>query len=138
MWQEIIAGALVVGTHLERAARTGGGLLEDQGDVLAGHALALVAGVLGALEVAGEIEQVLHLSGGEVEFLEVVAVTKIDGHCFSFGWVEGPVGRRAAGPPDGSSDCRTAQDRAGHAARSTPATAEFGTDDAHDLDALLA
>ena len=51
-------GTLVVRRHLERAARAGGGLLEDQRDVLARQALPAQAGVLRALEIPGEVEQV--------------------------------------------------------------------------------
>ncbi len=67
-------GALVVGCHFEGAARAGGGLFEDQGDVLALQPLLLVAAVLGRFEVGGQLEQELQLVGGEVELFEKVAV----------------------------------------------------------------
>jgi hypothetical protein len=52
--------ALVVAGDLEGAARAGRGLLEDQADLLALEVLLLGARVLGALEIAREIEQVLN------------------------------------------------------------------------------
>ena len=50
--------ALVVGRDLERAARAGRVLLEDQRDLLAGEPPVLAALSLGGLELGGEIEQV--------------------------------------------------------------------------------
>ena len=44
-------GALVVGGDFERDARPGGGLLEDDGDVLALEARLFVAGVFGGLQI---------------------------------------------------------------------------------------
>ena len=44
--------ALVIGRHFERGAGAGGGLLEDQGDVLALESLLLVAAVLGRFRSA--------------------------------------------------------------------------------------
>ena len=66
--------ALVVGGHLEGATGAGGGLLEDEGDVLAGHRGTFGALPLGALEVAGEVQQVLDFRRGEVEQFEETAV----------------------------------------------------------------
>ena len=67
-------GALVVSRHFEGAASAGGGLFEDQGDVLALQPGLLVAAVLGCLQVSGKLEQELELFGGEIELLEKVAV----------------------------------------------------------------
>ena len=59
-------GALVVAGDLECAARPRRGLLEDQDDLLALEMLLLGARVFGALEVAGEIEQVVKLPLREI------------------------------------------------------------------------
>ena len=66
--------ALVIGGDFEGAAGAGGGLFEDQGDVLAFQPLLLIAAVLGCLEVGRELEQELELLRSEVQFLEKVAV----------------------------------------------------------------
>ena len=50
--------ALVVGGDLERAARPGRVLLEDQRDLLADEPLLLAALLLGRLQLGGEVEQV--------------------------------------------------------------------------------
>jgi hypothetical protein len=63
--------ALVVAGDLEGATGAGRGLLEDQADLLALQRLLLVAAVLGALEVAREVEQVKHLALAEVGELQV-------------------------------------------------------------------
>ena len=54
--------ALVVAGDLERAARARRRLLEDQADFLAVEMLLLGARVLGALEIAREVEQVPELT----------------------------------------------------------------------------
>ena len=62
-WIEIgDIGALIVAGHLERAAGAGRSLLEDQADLLAVQMLLFGARILGALQVAGEIEQVAKLA----------------------------------------------------------------------------
>ena len=48
-------GSLVVGANLEGAASTGGGLFEDQGDVLALEVLNLAAFLLSSLEFSGQV-----------------------------------------------------------------------------------
>jgi len=48
--------ALVVGGDLERAARARRVLLEDQRDLLAAQVLLLAAGLLGRLQLGGEVE----------------------------------------------------------------------------------
>ena len=58
--------ALVVGGHLEGTTGAGGGLLENQGNVLALQARLLRAGILGAFEVACEVQHVLNFPGSEV------------------------------------------------------------------------
>ena len=73
-------GALVLGGDLEGAAGAGGGLLEDEGDVLAGHGGLLAAGIFGALEVAGQVEQVIELLRREVEDLQEIAVSEVVSH----------------------------------------------------------
>ena len=73
-------GALVVGGHLEGAARAGRGLLEDQRDVLAPQPGLLGAGVLGGLQLGGEVEQEAELLSREVELLEEVPVPEVRGH----------------------------------------------------------
>jgi hypothetical protein len=69
-----------VGGHFESAAGAGGGLLENEGDVLAGEAPLLGAGVLGFFEVRGQLEQESQFLLGEVEFFEEVPVSKIESH----------------------------------------------------------
>jgi hypothetical protein len=54
-------GALVVGGDLERAARAGRVLLEDQRDLLAGEALLLASLALRRLELGRQVEQVRDL-----------------------------------------------------------------------------
>ena len=72
--------ALVEGGHLEGAARARGGLLEDEGDVLAAQAGHLRARDLGLLEVGRELQQEAQLRRREVDLLEEAAVAKVDGH----------------------------------------------------------
>ncbi len=81
--------ALVVGGHLERAAGARGGLLEDQRDVLAREAVPADAGVLGPLEIPGQVEQVEQVALGVVDQAEQAAVAVVEGHggC-SFGEVD--------------------------------------------------
>ncbi len=59
-------GALVMGRDFEGAAGAGRGFFEDQRDVLALEVRALGAGVFGALEVAGQVQQVVQLASGVV------------------------------------------------------------------------
>src|SRR6185312_1650242 len=54
-------GPLVEAGYLERAAGAGGRLLEDETDLLPFQVLLLGPGVLGPLEIAGEIEQIAKL-----------------------------------------------------------------------------
>ena len=70
-------GALVVGAHLEGAARARGGLLEEQRDVPPDEVLALGAGPLGGLQLTGEAEQMGPLLGREVGFLQEAAAVQI-------------------------------------------------------------
>ena len=56
--------AQIVGGHFKAAPGAGGGLLEEQNDVLAGEQVAADAGALFGLEVSGEIEHVADLAGG--------------------------------------------------------------------------
>jgi hypothetical protein len=72
--------ALVVGGHLKGAAGARRGLLEDQCDVLALEVLALGTGVLGALEVTGQIEQVAQLALAVMHQAEQAAVVRIERH----------------------------------------------------------
>ena len=67
-------GTLVVGSHLKGAAGAGGGLFEDQGDVLALQPLLLIAAVLGCFQIRRQLEQELELFRGEVQFLEEIPV----------------------------------------------------------------
>jgi hypothetical protein len=57
---------VTVGRHLEAHARAGGVLLEDQCDLLAAQHRLLGAGVLGGLQVGGELEQKADLVCREV------------------------------------------------------------------------
>ena len=72
--------ALVVRGDLERAPGPGGRLLEDQRDVPTGQRVRLGAGVLGPLQVPGQVQQELQLGPGEVQLLEEVAVVQVDRH----------------------------------------------------------
>ena len=71
--------ALVEERHFEDAARAGGGLLEDEGHVLAREELGFSTGAAGLFEIGGEVEQVGQLFAGEVGNLEEVAVFEIHG-----------------------------------------------------------
>ena len=78
-------GALVVGGDLERAARPGRVLLEDQRDLLADELLLLAPFLLGRLQLAGEVDQVGDLLGAEVGQLQEVLPAQVGhrGHCFA-------------------------------------------------------
>jgi hypothetical protein len=71
---------LVLRGHLERRPGPGGRLLEDECDVLARQSSPLIAGVLGGLEIGGELEQELQLVGTEVQLLEEAAVAEVERH----------------------------------------------------------
>jgi hypothetical protein len=73
-------GPLVVGGDLEGGTRARGGLLEDQGDVLARQVRPLVAAVLGRLELARQPHEEPQLIGGEVQLLEEAAVPEVERH----------------------------------------------------------
>src|SRR5690606_8270000 len=80
-WAEVRnLSALVEGRHFKRTAGAGGGLLEDQGDVLAGQVFALIATVFGFFQVDGEIDHVLDFAWGEVQQFQEVTVTQIKSH----------------------------------------------------------
>ena len=74
------ACAFVVGCNLEGAAGAGGGLFEQQHDVLAGEQVAADAGALFRLEVGGEIQHIADLIGGEVLQGQERAAFQINGH----------------------------------------------------------
>jgi hypothetical protein len=69
--------SLIEGGDLERAARAGRALLEDQGDLLARQARRLVAGVLGGLQRLRERQHVQQLVAGEVDLLEEAAIAQV-------------------------------------------------------------
>ena len=73
-------GALVEGRHFKGAAGAGGGLLEDEGDILAGQVFALIATVFGFFQVDGQIDHVLDFARGEVQQFQEVTVTQIKSH----------------------------------------------------------
>ena len=89
---------LVVRGDLERDPRPGGGLLEDDGDVLAAHVLALVPAVLRALEVAGQVQEEPDLPRAEVQELDETAIPEVVAHLLGAldlcGGVRGPPARR--------------------------------------------
>src|SRR4029450_10913720 len=68
--------ALVVGSHLEGAARACRGLLEDQADLLVEEALDLEAATLGGLEAGREVDQVANVIARVVLERQEVAVEK--------------------------------------------------------------
>ena len=72
--------ALVVRRDLERDARPGRGLLEDDRDVLAVQARLLVAAVLRPLQVAGQVEQEADLARREVQQRLEAAVPQVEAH----------------------------------------------------------
>src|SRR3546814_5151743 len=90
---------------LERAARAGGRLLEDERDRQTREAGHLRAGVASRLQVGGEAHQVVPLVHGEVELLEEGAVAQVERHGVSLDAV--------------------AQDGAGHAAGTAAAATEL-------------
>ena len=57
---------LVLRANLKGAACAGGGLLKNQGDVLALQGRLFGAGVFGALQVAGQIQQIVQFFRAEV------------------------------------------------------------------------
>src|SRR5690606_13703724 len=71
---------LVVGGNLEGAAGAGGGLLKDQGNVLAAELRLLGPRILGGLQVGRQCDQEHQLLGGEVEFLDKTAITQVERH----------------------------------------------------------
>ena len=73
-------GALIVGGHLEGAAGSRGGLLEDQRDVLALEMLALGTAVLGALEVAERSSRYCSSRSLWCIRLEQAAAVNVEGH----------------------------------------------------------
>ena len=75
-------GALVVGGDLERRARAGRGLLEDDRDVLALQARLLIPAVLRVLEVRGHVEEEADLGRGEIQQGQEVPVAQVEPH----GW----------------------------------------------------
>ena len=119
--------ALVVGADLERRAGAGGGLLEDQRDVLALQVLGLGPGVLGGLQRLRQLQQEPQLARGEVDLLEEAAVLQVER------------------PDSSAGNCRSmAQNagsrsmRAGHAVAAAAALAELEALDGDHLDAGLA
>ncbi|MNO80738.1 hypothetical protein D3C76_719530 [compost metagenome] len=73
-------GALVIGGHFEGAAGAGRGFFEDQGDVVAFEVLLLGAGVLGAFQVARQVEQVPQFARGVVFQAQQITVVNIERH----------------------------------------------------------
>ena len=61
--------AQVVGGDLKAAAGAGGGLFEDEGDVLAAQSIVADAGLLLCLQVGGEVKQTFDLFGSVIEKL---------------------------------------------------------------------
>ena len=80
--QEGNAHAQIPGADLKRAAGTGGGLLEQQDDLLAGEPHVLHAVILHALEFAGQIQQVVDLLRCVVQQSQEASSSNIDAHCF--------------------------------------------------------
>ena len=70
--------------NFECATGTGGGLLEEQNDVLALEVTMRNARALHIFEVLGELQQVFDLLGGEVEQTEERTTRKINTHFDSF------------------------------------------------------
>ena len=71
--------ALVVGRHLERAARAGRGLLEDQDDLLLLQPLLLGPAALRGFQLGGEIQQADELLLREEANVEEIAALQADG-----------------------------------------------------------
>ena len=68
--------ALIAHGNLERDLGSGGGLLEDECDLLADQALLLGTRGSSRLQLSSEVEQCLELCPAEVGFLEEVASVK--------------------------------------------------------------
>ena len=71
---------LVLGSDLESATGTGGGLFENQGDVLARQFGLFCACILGGLEVGGQIQEILNLFRSEVQQRQEVSVSEVKSH----------------------------------------------------------
>ena len=72
--------AFVIGGDLKRAAGAGGGLLEEQHDVLTGEQVAADAGALLRLQIGGEVEHIADLIGGEILQREKRTAFEINRH----------------------------------------------------------
>ncbi len=72
--------AFVIGSGLEGAAGAGGGLLEEQNDVLAGEQVAADAGALLRLQIGGGVEHIADLIGGEILQREKRTAFEINRH----------------------------------------------------------
>src|SRR5476651_99777 len=73
-------GTLVVGRDFEGATGAGRGFFEDQRDVLALQVWTLGAGVFGAFEVPGQVDQVVELASGVVHQAQQAAVAHVKSH----------------------------------------------------------
>lgn len=68
-----------MGSDLKAAAGAGGGLLKDQGNVLAVEFIMRDSGLFLGLEVRGQIKQLLDLRRGVIQKLQKAAV--FQAHC---------------------------------------------------------
>ena len=82
-------GALVIGGDFEGGTRAGGGLFEDEGDVLAEEALRFVAETLRLLQIGGKLDEVVDFGGRVVNETQKAAVLEIDGHGAPLGMESG-------------------------------------------------
>ena len=81
--------ALVVRGDLEGAARAGGGLLEDERDVLTPQAVTPEPGVLRALEIPRQVEEVVQVALTVVDQAEQAAVAGVHCHGMAFLRIDG-------------------------------------------------
>ena len=73
--------ALVEGGDLEGRPRTGGGLLEDEGDLLALEPLGFVARILRGLQCLGQRQEVAQLLRLEIDLLHEAPVAQVVHGC---------------------------------------------------------
>ena len=78
--EERDAHAEIAGADLERAAGAGGGLFKEQNDLLVAEPLMLNAVVFQALELNGEVDEVVDFFRGEVEKREEASAADVETH----------------------------------------------------------
>ena len=80
--QEGDAHAQIASADFESAAGSGGGLLEQQNDLLVAQPLVLNAVVLHSLELGRQVEQIVDLVGGEIQQGQEASSSNVQSHVF--------------------------------------------------------